>query len=73
MTLFEGAELIITAAPRKALTYAMALQTFEQLLEWEMKGSKGRAVQFGVLDGRVLRAAGSIKKGQLKGAAVNVA
>ncbi|KAL8873532.1 MAG: hypothetical protein Q9174_001013 [Haloplaca sp. 1 TL-2023] len=73
VSLFEGAELIITAAPRKVLTYELALRAFERLLEWEMNGTKGRAVQFGVLDGTVLMAAGSIKKGQLKEAALSVA
>ncbi|KAL8737590.1 MAG: hypothetical protein Q9181_001532 [Wetmoreana brouardii] len=73
-TLFEGVQIRMIAAPSKRLTYHLALETIERLLTWEMTVSKGKAVEFGILEQGVLKGAGSIKKdARRKGVGVDVA
>ncbi|KAL8699048.1 MAG: hypothetical protein Q9201_006222 [Fulgogasparrea decipioides] len=72
-TLFEGVQIRLIAAPSKRLSYHLALETFERLLTWEMALSKGKAVEFGILEQGVLKGAGSIKKDTRRRVDVDVA
>ncbi|KAL8664754.1 MAG: hypothetical protein Q9202_002757 [Teloschistes flavicans] len=66
ITLFEGAELSMRAAPGRQLTFHVALETFQRLLKWEGERGRGKAVQFGIMQQRTLMGVGEIKRGKIR-------
>ncbi|KAL9599618.1 MAG: hypothetical protein Q9219_003701 [cf. Caloplaca sp. 3 TL-2023] len=66
-SLGEGVQISMVQAPSKRLTYGLVLEIVEKLLFWEMFVSRGKAVDFGILENHVLKGVGSITKEQIRG------
>ncbi|KAL8937230.1 MAG: hypothetical protein Q9211_003787 [Gyalolechia sp. 1 TL-2023] len=66
-SLAEGVRIYMVQAPGKTLTYGLVLDTVERLMFWEMFVSRGKAVEFGILEHGVLKGVGSIKKAFMDG------
>ncbi|KAI4172956.1 MAG: hypothetical protein LQ343_003243 [Gyalolechia ehrenbergii] len=61
-SLAEGVKISMVQAPGKRLTYGLVLETVDKLFIWEMFVSRGKAVEFGILEQGALKGVGSIKK-----------